>query len=204
MGLSVTSLNRLLQACIAAEIRESQFTWWKLYWYTNDWGTPQKKHQAQPMYVGIVQVCYSSASNKDQMHPTRDRIEYALSTGNCGGRKRGQERKYRNGGHSAINIWLINTIYEIFHRTTRWGQCFFCESDAGSFLLNVRTANTGKQRRKAVETSETTEFIAICIFLNCTVLLFTFLHSFVCLWSCRFVTKVGHQVLLASELCGSG
>ena len=75
-------------------------------------------------------TCYSNATNKHQIQRDRDCIEYALSTGK---KTKTKERKYGNGGHRTVNIWLSNTIYEIFHKTTDKKQCFFCRKDDGNF-----------------------------------------------------------------------
>ena len=98
--------------------------------------------------------CYANATNKDQIQRARDRHAHALATGRHTAKKRRQKRGNTDMDESGPSASGSSTPFTR-SRTSSLDKerCFFCQKDDDEQLYQVRTVNTGKSLKEAVERS---------------------------------------------------
>ena len=99
--------------------------------------------------------CYSFATNQTELQRARNRFEHSLATGQYAMKKR---------GHKRTNSELEEDTPEIPRTSKPFTRsatdplskelCFFCQLDKDEALFSVRTMNSGKAVRQAVEISQ--------------------------------------------------
>lgn len=96
--------------------------------------------------------CYSSATNQTELHRSRDRFEHNMSAGRYSMKKRGYKRSSSEmeGDEPLSTMPFTRSVTKPLSKD----QCFFCQSDNGQDLLAVRTENSGKALRQAIEISQ--------------------------------------------------
>lgn len=97
-------------------------------------------------------TCYSDATNKISIQRARDRFEHSMSTGTYTVKKRGHKRT-----SSEMDTSTPDTSVPFTRSATeplKKDSCFFCQVDDGQRLFTVRTENSGKSLRKAIEISQ--------------------------------------------------
>ena len=96
--------------------------------------------------------CYSSATNQTELQRAKDRFEHSVATGQYTKKKRGHKRS-----SSEMEADMPGTSKPFTRSATDplskklW---FFCQSDNSQALYSIRTINSGKAIRKAIEISQ--------------------------------------------------
>ncbi len=98
--------------------------------------------------------CYSSDTNNTELQRARDRFEHSVATGQYALKKRGHKR---SSSEMEGDMPVPQTSRPFTRSATdplSKELCFFCQLDNSQALFSVRTMNSGKAIRKAIEISQ--------------------------------------------------
>ena len=142
MGCSCSeSQDRILPENTWRIGRASQCTWWAITLQFKDVSKDAPKEMLVDEEVTWHQSCYSYATNQTELQQVRDHFEHLEATGLYAMKRRGHK-----WSSSEMEADATDPLLKVL--------CFFCQLDSMQALFSVRTLNSGKALRQAVEISK--------------------------------------------------